>query len=109
MDFATPDILECPHCGGLRRISYSSFDVIDEALFNTDEEKNLYNAVKAVVETDDYPQYLQQLVGLNSKIDAFFEKVLVMDKDEAVKNNRIALLSVLRRYYDKIADFSKIK
>lgn len=92
-----------------RILKDNSFDVIDEALFNTDEEKNLYNAVKAVVETDDYPQYLQQLVGLNSKIDAFFEKVLVMDKDEAVKNNRIALLSVLRRYYDKIADFSKIK
>ena len=87
----------------------NSFDTIDEALFNTEEEKNLYLAVKSVVETDDYAQYLQQLVGLNSKIDAFFEKVLVMDKNEAVKNNRIALLSVLRRYYDKIADFSKIK
>ena len=92
-----------------RILKDNSFDTIDEALFNTEEEKNLYLAVKSVVETDDYAQYLQQLVGLNSKIDAFFEKVLVMDKNEAVKNNRIALLSVLRRYYDKIADFSKIK
>lgn len=92
-----------------RILKDNSFDTIDEALFNTEEEKNLYSAVKSVVETDDYAQYLQQLVGLNSKIDAFFEKVLVMDKNEAVKNNRIALLSVLRRYYDKIADFSKIK
>lgn len=92
-----------------RILKDNSFDTIDEALFNTEEEKNLYSAVKSIVETDDYAQYLQQLVGLNSKIDAFFEKVLVMDKNEAVKNNRIALLSVLRRYYDKIADFSKIK
>ena len=92
-----------------RILKDNSFDTIDEALFNTEEEKNLYSAVKSIVETDNYAQYLQQLVGLNSKIDAFFEKVLVMDKNEAVKNNRIALLSVLRRYYDKIADFSKIK
>lgn len=92
-----------------RILKDNSFDTIDEALFNTEEEKNLYSAVKSIVETDDYAQYLQQLVGLNSKIDAFFEKVLVMDKNEAVKNNRIALLSVLRRYYDKIADFGKIK
>ena len=34
MDFATPDILECPHCGGLRRISYSVFDVIDDTLWS---------------------------------------------------------------------------
>ena len=70
--------------------------------------KFLYEAVSLINETDLYEDYLQQLVGLNSKIDAFFEKVLVMDKDEKIKNNRIALLSVLKRYYEKIADFSKL-
>lgn len=93
----------------VRILKDNSFDTIDESLFNTDEERNLYTAVSAIKETESYDEYLSQLVGLNSKIDAFFEKVLVMDKDEAVKNNRIALLSVLRRYYEKVADFSKIK
>jgi glycyl-tRNA synthetase beta subunit len=32
-----------------------------------------------------------------------------MDKDENIKNNRIALLTLLRSYYDIVADFSKIK
>ena len=92
-----------------RILKDNSFDVINEALFSTDEERKLFEAVSNVKDVDNYEEYLNQLVGLNSKIDAFFEKVLVMDKDEAVKNNRIALLSVLRRYYDKVADFSKIK
>lgn len=92
-----------------RILKDNSFDVINEALFSTDEERKLFEAVSNVKDVDNYEEYLNQLVGLNSKIDAFFEKVLVMDKDEAVKNNRIALLFVLRRYYDKVADFSKIK
>ncbi len=92
-----------------RILKDNSFDTIDESLFTTDEERNLFTAVAGVKDVDSYEEYLQQLVGLNSKIDAFFEKVLVMDKDEKIKNNRIALLSVLRRYYDKVADFSKIK
>ena len=49
---------------------------------------------------------MKQLIGLNTQIDNFFEKVLVMDKDENIKNNRIGLLTILRRYYEKIADFS---
>ena len=92
----------------LRILKDNTFDIIDESLFICDEEKNLYEAVSLINETDLYEDYLQQLVGLNSKIDAFFEKVLVMDKDEKIKNNRIALLSVLKRYYEKIADFSKL-
>lgn len=93
----------------VRILKDNSFDVIDESLFNTDEERKLFEAVSLVKDSDNYDEYLNQLVGLNSKIDAFFEKVLVMDKDESVKSNRIALLSVLRRYYEKVADFSKIK
>lgn len=92
-----------------RILKDNSFDVISESLFKTEEEQNLFTAVSVIKETENYDDYLKQLIGLNSKIDEFFEKVLVMDKDEAVKNNRIALLSVIRRYYDKIADFSKLK
>jgi glycyl-tRNA synthetase beta chain len=93
----------------VRILKNSSFETINESLFLTDEERNLYNAVKEIGKPESYVDYLQQLISLNSKIDNFFEKVLVMDKDEAVKNNRIALLTVIRRYYEKIADFSKIK
>lgn len=92
----------------IRILKDSSFDIIDEDLFQYDEERNLYSAVKEITPCEDYAEYLKQLVGLNSKVDAFFEKVLVMDKDENVKNNRIGLLSLLRGYYSLIADFSKL-
>ena len=92
----------------IRILKDSSFDIIDEDLFQTDEERNLYTAVKLLEELSDYSAYLNQLIGLNSKVDAFFDKVLVMDKDENVKNNRIGLLTLLRGYYDLIADFSKL-
>lgn len=93
----------------IRILKDNSFNIIDEDLFQYDEERNLYNAVKTIGQSNNYSEYLQQLVGLNSKIDAFFEKVLVMDKDENIKNNRIGLLTLLRSYYDIVADFSKIK
>lgn len=92
----------------IRILKDSSFDIIDEDLFQYDEERNLYSAVKEITPCENYAEYLKQLVGLNSKVDAFFEKVLVMDKDENVKNNRIGLLSLLRGYYSLIADFSKL-
>ncbi len=93
----------------IRILKDASFDVVDEDLFQYDEERNLYSAVKSIKTTDDYSEYLKQLVGLNSKVDAFFDKVLVMDKDENIKNNRIGLLTLLKSYYNLVADFSKIK
>lgn len=93
----------------IRILKDNSFEIIDEDLFQCEEEGNLYSAIKTIEPTDNYGDYLKQLVGLNSKIDAFFEKVLVMDKDENIKNNRIGLLTLLRSYYDIVADFSKIK
>ena len=93
----------------VRILKDNSFNIIDEDLFQCDEERNLYAAVKSIGHSTCYEEYLQQLIGLNSKIDGFFEKVLVMDKDENIKNNRIALLTLLRSYYEIVADFSKIK
>ena len=92
----------------IRILKDNSFDVIDEDLFQFDEERNLYSAVKSIEELSDYSAYLNQLIGLNSKVDAFFDKVLVMDKDENIKNNRIALLTLLKGYYCMVADFSKL-
>ena len=93
----------------IRILKDDYFDTVDEGLFQYEEEKNLYNAVKDVEYTENYSEYLKQLSGLNSKVDAFFEKVLVMDKDERVKNNRVGLLTLLKNHYDNIADFSKVK
>ena len=49
-----------------------------------------------------------KLPRLRAPVDAFFEKVLVMDKDERVKQNRIGFLGRLHATMNRIADLSKL-
>ena len=92
----------------IRILKDTSFDKVDESLFTDDAEKKLYEGMKGIRFSGDYNDYLKQLIGLNASIDNFFEKVLVMDKDERIKNNRIGLLTELKKDYERIADFSKL-
>lgn len=79
------------------------------ALFISQVEGNLWNCINAI-ETDklSYEQIESELTKSVDKINEFFDKVLVMDEDEKIKQNRINLLSVTKQKFDKIADFSKI-
>ncbi|MFT8029359.1 DALR anticodon-binding domain-containing protein, partial [Salmonella enterica subsp. enterica serovar Enteritidis] len=81
---------------------------VKEELLKEPEEKELYQKFLEVKnriekENNNYTMVLQELVALRKDIDNFFEKVLVMDKDEKIKNNRIALLSVIYEQFIKIA------
>ena len=51
---------------------------------------------------------LIQLARLRKPVDAFFDTVLVMAKDEKVKFNRLSLLKEISDLFHRIADFSKI-
>lgn len=53
-----------------------------------------------------YREGLEQLAGLRAAVDAFFDSVMVMTDDEAVRNNRLALLSQLRNLFLEVADIS---
>lgn len=53
-----------------------------------------------------YREGLEQLAGLRGAVDAFFDAVMVMTDDEAVRNNRLALLSQLRNLFLEVADIS---
>lgn len=53
-----------------------------------------------------YREGLEQLAELREAVDAFFDNVLVMDENEAVRNNRLALLSQLRALFLEVADIS---
>ncbi|SDG01570.1 glycyl-tRNA synthetase beta chain [Selenomonas sp. WCT3] len=88
---------------------------IDEALFTTDEEKNLYqvytataSSLDSLVAGRDYTGAIDALTELSAPIDAFFEGVMVMDKDEKVKNNRLGLLKSIDALVKRVADFSKV-
>ena len=92
----------------IRILKDSTGENVNEKYFVEPIEKILYNAINNIDENVNYNKYLEELESLNSTVSKFFEDVLVMDKDENVKNNRIALLSLLKGKYEHLTDFSKI-
>ncbi len=88
---------------------------VDASLFEKDEESNLSKAVSDMMNEVDsfiaqanYASALQTLAGLREQVDAFFDNVMVMADDEAVKNNRLALLNQLSQRFMQVADISKL-
>ena len=82
---------------------------IKHDLFKHDSESMLFEAISKLPETNDYAEYLNGLNGLVPAISAFFDNVLVMDEDVAVKNNRLAMLTILKEKFEKLCDFSRIQ
>lgn len=56
----------------------------------------------------DYSQALTTLAGLRQPVDAFFEGVMVMAEDLAVRANRLALLARLRAVFLRVADVARL-
>ena len=81
---------------------------VDATLFAHDAEKDLYMAVQGISFSGDYKKYLADLTQINPVVTKFFDDVLVMDKDEKIKNNRLALLNSLKNKYIILTDFSKL-
>jgi glycyl-tRNA synthetase beta chain len=62
----------------------------------------------ALIDEDDFAAALVASAQLRKPIDAFFDAVLVMAKDEKVKVNRLSLLAEINGLFRQMADFSKI-
>jgi len=56
----------------------------------------------------DYTGALRELAALRPQVDAFFDQVLVMTEDAAVRGNRLALLAGLRALFLRVADLSRL-
>jgi glycyl-tRNA synthetase beta chain len=87
----------------------------DVALLVLPEEKALAAAFKGVQGTVEkaygeleYTHALKALASLKAPVDAFFDKVMVMDKDARVRDNRIGFLGTLHGTMNRIADLSKL-
>ncbi|MGD9952187.1 MAG: glycine--tRNA ligase subunit beta [Burkholderiales bacterium] len=87
----------------------------DAALFRQKEESELASAFaalqpgfEAALKAGDYTGALKSLAALKGPVDAFFDKVLVMDPDEGVRRNRIGFLGRLHAGMNRIADLSKL-
>lgn len=78
-------------------------------------EKNLFSAmqklspqVSAHMQNQHYTGALKELAGVRGEVDQFFDDVMVMHDDMAVRNNRIALLRELDGLMNQVADISKL-
>ena len=90
-------------------------DAVDPALLQDAAEKTLYASVQrvqpevdAAFERGDFTGTLKTLAQLRDDVDAFFNDVMVMADDVALRNNRLALLSILHRMMNGVADISKL-
>ncbi len=84
-------------------------------LFEGDAERSLFSMMrKAAPKVEEhkragrYKEALEVIAGLRPDVDKFFEQVMVMAENEAVRKNRVALLSELLREFSTIADFSEL-
>ena len=85
---------------------------VDEALL-TEVEHALFSAVMqaeskvdTALQNDDYAAALAELASLRAPIDLFFERVMIMDEDQALRENRLKLLNRFVNVFVHVADFS---
>ena len=88
---------------------------MNPSLFTESAEKNLYQAfvvakekISASLSAKDYEAALLEMTRMKKPIDEFFDGVMVMVEDEAIRNNRLALLDEIGKLFLRIADFSKL-
>lgn len=85
-------------------------------LFREDAERTLHDrflkaedAVRSSLAAANYDAALETMAQLRESIDRFFDAVLVMDKDENIRRNRLALLSRISELFSNVADFRKVQ
>ncbi len=88
---------------------------IDQALFQEEAEGKLYAALlqmektlPELIQNGKYEEGLVSIASLREPIDSFFDHVMVMDKEEGIRENRLTLLTRVASLIAPVADFSKI-
>lgn len=89
---------------------------VDTKLFSEAPEGQLWDAIQAaeadvspLLAKSDYQASLQRLAGLRDSVDAYFDGVMVMADDAAVRASRLAVLSRLRQLFLQVADISLLQ
>jgi glycyl-tRNA synthetase beta chain len=65
--------------------------------------------VAPLFRTGNYAAAMKHLAGLRPAVDEFFDKVMVMVDDSAVRDNRLALLNRLGNLFLNVADISRLQ
>ncbi len=99
----------------LKKSGAAAHATIDAALLTVPAERQLYEAVRTLrarvttaLAQRDYAGALAELAGLRPPVDAFFDQVMVMDADPALRANRLALLRDMRELFAGVADLSRL-
>lgn len=99
----------------LRKSGAEAAVAVDRSLFGDGAEHNLFAAVQKLlpvvhdhVRRGEYTEALRALASARSSVDRFFDEVLVMAEDPAVRANRLALLRGLAEAMNQVADISKL-
>ena len=89
---------------------------VDDSLFRENAERSLVGMLagiepraRAMLEAGDYTGALGTLAGLRDHVDRFFDTVKVMDDDEALRGNRLALLARIGALFMETADISVLQ
>jgi glycyl-tRNA synthetase beta chain len=73
-----------------------------------DRATEISRRVAGLKQAHRYREALEQIASLRPAVDRYFDRVLVMTDDEAVRSNRLSLLAWLADEFSNIADFSEI-
>lgn len=89
---------------------------VQDALLTDPAEKALAGELERVKATalpaarrDDYAAAMTAIVAIKPAVDTFFDKVMVMDREPKVRENRVRLLMEIGAVFGTVADFSKIQ
>lgn len=88
---------------------------VNKSLFAHEEEELLYSAVETAtpqiltcLERNEPSEAINILINLKDPVNRFFDKVLIMDKNEDIKQNRLSLIKTIQSIGHQIADLSKL-
>lgn len=91
-------------------------DVVNAELLKEDVEKELFEKSNEVTHNaeiklleKDYIGYLNVILSTEDVINRYFESIMVMDKDEAIKNNRLSQLNYISGIFNKIVNLALIE
>jgi glycyl-tRNA synthetase beta chain len=99
----------------IKKADTSQLPPVNSTLFQEASESALFDAHQAVAQSvadclakEDFDKALREMATLRGTVDAFFDEVMVMADDTALRSNRLALLSEIAGLFGTVADFSMI-
>ncbi len=89
---------------------------VNEELFIQNEEKELFEKIRDIENELDvylkdrrYFDFLKRITSIKDTVNIFFDKVMVMDRDKSLRNNRLSLLNRLKNIVLNVANFKYLE